>query len=137
MLPSRALWVPGIMETNGMSAEERVDAQLRQASMDVEGRAGLGKGSGGREGGAGRSRPAPGGLWLPELTASSSLSGEMTVTSLASVTPHLPPRDETKYIHCWEDRDWVLGLAQALGLGRAQEVLGVIISSAVVIIIIM
>lgn len=78
-----------------MSAGEPVDVQLRQASVDTGGI--------GREGGTGWIWPEPGGLWIPGLTASSGLSGEMTLTSLASVFPHLPPHTK-KSIHCCEAR---------------------------------
>lgn len=91
----RVLWALGIMETNVMSAGEPVDVQLRQASVDTEGI--------GREGGTGWIWPEPGGLWIPGLTASSGLSGERTLTSLASVFPHPPPHTK-KSIRCCEAR---------------------------------
>lgn len=59
-----------------MSAEEARDVWLPQASIDMEGSA--------RAGGVGWSQHEPDGLWIPELTASSSL------TSLAPVPPSPP-----------------------------------------------
>lgn len=62
-----------------MSAEEARDVRLPQASIDMEGSA--------RAGGVGWSRHEPDGLWIPELTASSSFSGETSLTSLVLVPP--------------------------------------------------
>lgn len=91
-----------------MSAREPVDVQLRQTSVDVEGI--------GREGGTGWIRPEPGGLWIPGVTTSSGLSGEMTLTLLASVIPHLPPHTKKSIRFC-KARDSA-GLSIRPGAGK-------------------
>lgn len=75
-----------------MSAEEARDVRLHQASIDMEGSAAAG--------GVGWSRHQPDGLWIPELTAGSSLSGETSSTLLASVPTH------TENSVCWEKECW-------------------------------
>lgn len=88
--------MPAIMETDVLSAEEARDMWLYQASIDMEGSA--------REGDIGWCRPGPDGMWVPELRASPSLSGETSLTSLASDTPCLPLHTESRV--CFEGRCW-------------------------------